>query len=395
MKLNNNNYKSIAMFKRTIIPAVVAVFAMVACSKGFQESAPVRVDSTEGHSLSVGIEAGAYLPADETRATMEAVVRVNWEKGDQISVVNATTGKLLGGYLEAEKDGDVVTFKGTVYGNVEGRLYYIYPRIKSNTETEEEDFGEREISSLAEQDYYGDETGAGRVCFHGYAEETSSSTSTDGSYSQKSIKFNLVTAYVHLNMSNLPAEGSDLTSVKLSNVNSGFKWVCNGGTVKAAPLGIENLGISVTCHNATISETGNAVVRFAVPASPATQDARVLTVNDAYVNSNYTKAKREPAKYYNQLYSSWKNNVTVEDNDTSQSTTEVLQNRQRATCLLGRPSNQESPQTLTWVASEQSFLMKQPLHRFWQMQPAPRVSSSKSASSWAISALSSLIDCQR
>ncbi len=291
------------MFKRTIIPAVVAVFAMVACSKGFQESEPVRAGSTEVHSLSVGIEAGAYLPADETRATMEAIVRAQWQKDDEISVVNATTGKLLGGCLKATGSGEVVTFTGDVTGEIGSgnTLYYIYPRIKDNDT--EEDFAGYEIS-LDGQEYYNNNSG--NVCFYGYA------TSKESLDANEKLKFTLVTAYVHLNMSNIPAKGADLTSIDISNINGGFKWVYDNGAVSAEYC-YDGQGISVTCYNTKITNAGNAVVRFAVPASPATQEARVLTVNKAYSNSDYIKNERESGKYYNQIYSRWNNNVTVED----------------------------------------------------------------------------------
>ncbi|MCQ2075246.1 MAG: hypothetical protein MJY77_08740 [Bacteroidaceae bacterium] len=285
---------------------------MVSCAKELQQTVPDSFGSTDVHSLSVGIEAGEYLPTDATKASMNAIVRVDWKQGDKVSVVNASTGYILGGYLTADSDGAVTTFSGDVSGTLHknDKLYYIFPALDVQVETL---FSEQEIS-LKAQTY--DATKSNEVCFHGYAEDTYSGDNSTETHISKSIKFNPVTAYVHLNMSNIPAKNADLTSIDLSNVNGGFKWVLEDKTVSAQSY-LEDQGISVTCSNTKISQSGNAVVRFAVPASPATVEARVLTVNKAYSLSNYSNAERRAAAYYNQLYSTWvSSNVKVYDKDT-------------------------------------------------------------------------------
>ena len=300
------------MYKRTFILATVAVLAMVSCAKELQQTVPDSFGSTDVHSLSVGIEAGEYLPTDATKASMNAIVRVDWKQGDTVSVVNATTGKILGGCLKADSDGAVTTFSGNVSGtlNKNDKLYYIFPALDVQGETP---FSEQEIS-LKAQTY--DATKPNEVCFHGYAEDTYSGDNSIETHISKSIKFNPVTAYVHLNMANIPAKNADLTSIDLSNVNGGFKWVLENTTVSAQSY-LEDQGISVTCSNTKISQSGNAVVRFAVPASPATEEARVLTVNKPYSLSNYSQVERRAAAYYNQLYSTWvSSNVEVDDKGT-------------------------------------------------------------------------------
>ncbi|MDO4802447.1 MAG: hypothetical protein Q4A15_09810, partial [Prevotellaceae bacterium] len=306
------------MFKRSFIPAVVTVIALASCAKDFQEQGfqpEGSIPSDNVHALSVGIESGAYVPEEEsTKASTEAIVRVKWEKDDEVSVVNATTKKILGGCLKATEAGVSVTFEGTVAGtiNPNDKLYYIYPKLDNTEETDFDDAGYNQ--SLAGQTYDGDNPG--RVSFYGYAEDVAGTTTIS-----KKIQFHLVTSYVHLNMSNLPAKGFALSSIDISNVNEGFTWKLSDNTLAAAPYAGSN-GISVNCTNYTITKAGNAVVHFATPASAASSDARVVTVNKAYSNDAYTKAEREAATYYNQLYTIWTNdNVSV--SSTAQDKTEV------------------------------------------------------------------------
>ena len=65
----------------------------------------------------------------QTRSGLGYVVRLGWEEGDEVSVINLTTGKTLGGNLKADKSGSVTTFSGTLSGNIASsdRLLVVYP----------------------------------------------------------------------------------------------------------------------------------------------------------------------------------------------------------------------------------------------------------------------------
>lgn len=307
------------MMKRFFIPAITAVIALAACTKEAREQGAQSADASNAHALSVEIESGAYESVDgETKASMEAVIRVNWKAGDEVSVVNATKGKLLGGCLTSQSDGESAVFEGTVTGTiVEGdKLYYIYPRVDENTT--EVDFTNCNIS-LADQKYDGTKTGD--VCFYGYAEDLAGSTNTIS----KKIKFDIVTSYAHLNMSNLPAKGSSLSCMDISNINEGFTWALSDATLSAVAYPGKN-AISVKCSNVNITAAGNAVVRFAIPASASVSGARIVTVNNAYTNDKYAKSEIQTAAYYNQLYSTWASNVNVSTADPSKTAVTITNN---------------------------------------------------------------------
>lgn len=308
------------MLKKYLIPTIAAVIALAACSKEIQEQRVQPADSDNVHTLSVEIESGAYEALDEdTKASMEAVIRVKWKQGDEVSVVNASTGNLLGGCLMAKSDGEIVVFEGTVAGTINqgDQLYYIYPRIKNNAD--EESFASCNVS-LAGQIYDGENIG--NVCFYGYAEDQAGSTDNDIS---KKIKFNLVTSYAQLSMANLPAKNSGLSRIDISNVNEGFTWTLSGNALSAAGYTGKN-AISVKCSNVNISKAGNAVIRFAIPASDVVSAARVITVNNAYKNEKYTKNKLEPSAYYNQLYTTWTENVAQVNTDDPSKTKVTIDN---------------------------------------------------------------------
>lgn len=307
------------MVKKFLIPAITAVLALAACSNEIKEQGVQPVAADNVHTLSVEIESGAYGSAEEgTKASMEAVIRVKWKQNDEVSVVNATTGKLLGGCLKAKEDGESVVFEGTVTGaiNQGNSLYYIYPRVSDNAG--EVAFGSYNIS-LASQTYDGKKIGD--VCFYGYAEDQAGSA--DNTISKK-IKFTLVTSYVHLNMANLPARGTSLSRIDISNVNERFTWKLDDGVLSAAAYAGGN-AISVRCGNADISNAGNAVARFAIPASAETDANRVVTVNNAYTNNKYVKSELKASFYYNQLYTTWTENV-ADVNTTDPNKTKVTIN---------------------------------------------------------------------
>ena len=65
----------------------------------------------------------------ETRAEMKASVRLQWTDGDQISVVNLSTGKTMLGNLTAKVVDDKVTFEGDLSGSIKAgnKMAAIYP----------------------------------------------------------------------------------------------------------------------------------------------------------------------------------------------------------------------------------------------------------------------------
>lgn len=78
----------------------------------------------------------------DTKASMKTVIKLQWSDGDQISVINLSTGKTMMGNLAAIVDGDRVRFEGELGGAIKAgdRMAAIYPCQNFDAITSIEDF---------------------------------------------------------------------------------------------------------------------------------------------------------------------------------------------------------------------------------------------------------------
>ena len=72
----------------------------------------------------------------DTRASTHYTVRIKWAAGDRLSVINLTTGKILGGNLIANSSGTVTSFSGSLNGTVHDGdvITYFYPGQDNSSE---------------------------------------------------------------------------------------------------------------------------------------------------------------------------------------------------------------------------------------------------------------------
>jgi len=272
---------------------------LASCAKF--ENEQKEMGNSEKHDLSLNFDAGYFQENAGTKATMNAVIRASWETGDKVSVINVSKGKLLGGQLAAQSSGYSVEFSGTVTGTLTAgdNLVYVYPALKNNTE--EEDFSDF-AQDLTSQTY---NPSLNKVAFCGYAADVYSTASIS-----KNITFTLATSYVHLNMSGLPTS-MPVDSVAVTNINGSVIWEVKNGEFAVKTPVAENVDtITVKCTGITsTSSTGNAIIRFAVPASSAATQ-RTLAVNNT-IETSYATAAREASSYYNQLFANWNFEVKI------------------------------------------------------------------------------------
>lgn len=281
---------------------------LASCAKF--ENEQKEMGNSEKHDLSLNFDAGYFQENAGTKATMNAVIRASWETGDKVSVINVSKGKLLGGQLAAQSSGYSVEFSGTVTGTLTAgdNLVYVYPALKNNTE--EEDFSTF-TQDLTSQTY---SPSLNKVAFCGYAADVYSTPSIS-----KNITFTLATSYVHLNMSGLPTS-MPVDSVAVTNINGSVIWEVKNGEFAVKKPTTENVDIiTLKCTGITSSSaTGNAIVRFAVPASAAASQ-RTLSVNDT-IQTSYVTAARESSSYYNQLFANWNTDNEVKITKAGEST---------------------------------------------------------------------------
>jgi len=134
----------------------------------------------------------------DTRVTLSYVIRMNWKVGDEISVINATTRKALGGSLKADASGSTTTFSGSLTGTVKSgdQLVFIYP---SQNYTSEQSFSAIDID-------FSSQTGGSpeSVPYVG----TATAKATSDSFSSFALNFSYQMSFFQLNVADLPSERS-------------------------------------------------------------------------------------------------------------------------------------------------------------------------------------------
>lgn len=112
--------------KKAILFAAVTVGIFASCTKEVGQD--IYVEGT--HHFCINTVAPTLEPdSNETKASMQASVKLKWSNGDQISVVNLSTGKTMMGNLTAKVNGDKVSFEGELSGSIKAgnKMVAIYP----------------------------------------------------------------------------------------------------------------------------------------------------------------------------------------------------------------------------------------------------------------------------
>lgn len=112
--------------KKSIYFGALLFAVLTSCTK--ENSQGIEVDGQ--HSFRINTTAPCLETDDaDTKASMKATVRLQWNDGDEISVVNLSTGKTMLGNLTAKVNGDKVSFEGELSGSIKAgnKMAAIYP----------------------------------------------------------------------------------------------------------------------------------------------------------------------------------------------------------------------------------------------------------------------------
>ena len=222
---------------------------------------------------------------EATRASTQYTVRIKWAKGDMISVINLTTGKILGGQLKTNDSGNAVSFSGTLSGTVnEGdTIAYFYPAQGNTTE---QDFHGIHIDMSSQ----GGTTGAVPLCVYKIA------TASAESFDSVTLVFSYLMGYMMIGLSDIPASArivslslTGLTSsfdVSINSVRSGFDILPQEGDITLSP-------------GQQASAAGVKTVYAAIPASSAATRFAVLQTETARFSTFFTSAKLSNGVAYN------------------------------------------------------------------------------------------------
>ncbi|MBR6972414.1 MAG: leucine-rich repeat protein [Bacteroidales bacterium] len=268
-----------------IIVSLVAL--LMSCSKESEKTISngkfdIHLDATLPE---LKIVDNAVSVANGTKASTQYTVRIKWAAGDKLSVINFTTGKILGGNIKANSSGTLTTFTGSVTGTVNNGdvLAFFYPEQNN---TGEVDYSPIHID-MANQ---AGTTGGVPLCVF------STMTANGDSFSNLSLTFSYLMCYMMIGLSDIPA-GSTIKSVTLTNLTSNFDLSINSG----------KSGFDITTHpgnivltpNQTASAAGVKTVYAAIPGSAATTREAILETNTTTFTTAFSSAKLNNGYAYN------------------------------------------------------------------------------------------------
>lgn len=225
------------------------------------------------------------IPVVDTRASSQYTVRIKWAEGDRLSVINLTTGKILGGALTAASSGPSTTFSGTLSGLVRQGdcIAYLYP---AQGNAEEVDFTSVRIDMRAQAGT----TGGVPLCVYSLAR------ADEQSFDNASVPFSFLMSYVMIGLSDIPAS-AEVRSVTIDGVTESFDLASN--SEKNAFAITPHTGSITLSPGQTASVAGVKTVYAAIPASGAAE--RTLTLETALTNftTAFTGAALQNGYAYN------------------------------------------------------------------------------------------------
>jgi len=212
----------------------------------------------------------------ETRTSLDYVVRLTWTEGDEISVVNMSTGMTMIGNLRADRTSSITTFSGTLTGTASAtdQLVFIYP---CQNYTREERFSTLTMNGLFENQ---DGSNPADVPFVA----TARTTLSDLQVSAKPLDFQFRMSFFQLNLLDLPPS-SQIDHVVISGLNSAVTFSRNGNNVTY--LYSDPDVITLSPQSQSTNASGNRTVYFSCPPQTSVEDGdREICVwlgEDAYV----------------------------------------------------------------------------------------------------------------
>lgn len=235
-----------------------------------------------------------------TRAATQYTVKIKWALGDKLSVINVTTGKILGGNLTSDVSGTVTTFSGKLNGTINAgdQIMYFYPGQSNSVE---EDFTGAEIDFSSQPGTMG---GVPICCY-------SVVTADGATFSKMSVTFQFLMSYIMIGLSDIPASAL-IKTVKLTNVTNSFKFALNAA--RTGYVLTPQTGDILLSPSTVASASGNKTVYAAVPASSSMQRFVVLETGTSTFSAPFTSANIKNGSSYNTNVSGFLNDdLTIED----------------------------------------------------------------------------------
>lgn len=242
----------------------------------------------------------------ETKSSLESVVRVRWNKDDELSVINLTTGKQLGGCIKADNDGSSTTFSPSgLHGSITAgdKLVFLLDNDPSRRSASEKDF------EPFTMDYSSQKGNANEVPIVVYADYTATA---NGTIEAINPEFHFLMSYVQLAVSALPASTS-VTELGIENLNTRCQFGISNHEFVTTP---QNGNVTLS-EAFTANSKGTNTRYFSCFTSPSQGVAR-----NAHINANglshitaWLKAALSAGYYYQSVATGFTNeNISFVDN---------------------------------------------------------------------------------
>ena len=294
---------------KAIIAALSAVltFSFAACQ---MEESPIA-SSEIAEPCQISCKMTASMPVfkaggdPETKSSLESVVRVKWKKDDELSVINLTTGKQLGGCIKADNDGANSTFSPSdLVGSITAgdKLVFLLDNDPEHRSANEKVF-EPFIMDFSSQKGNSNEV---PIVVYAYYTATE-----NGTINAVNPEFNFLMGYVQLAVSALPAS-TNVTELGIENLNTKCHFSISDHSFVATP---QNGNITLSEEFAANSKGANTRY-FSCFTSPAQGVARNAHINANSQNhiTSWLKAALSAGYYYQAVATGFTNeNISFVD----------------------------------------------------------------------------------
>ncbi len=230
------------------IPLLTSIF--FSCSNEEVE----QIENNTDEPFEFAIEANLVDLADmtQTKATANPALKLKWTAGDKISVINLTTGKIIGGDLVAQSSGTTTQFRGSLktIPSAGDKLAFVYP---SQGYTVTKDFEPITLPLYANED-----NSTIPFCAVGIYD-----IEDFGAMPQTDFYFQMT--YMTLNMADLP-KSKKITSISIPQVGISSTLTINSdgtGLVHTATEGT----LTINPNNLSVSDQGYRMVKFTFAGS--------------------------------------------------------------------------------------------------------------------------------
>lgn len=305
----NKLIKSLIMKKITFV-ALFSLFCALSC----QVNEP---DVTESPSPgTIQVQMSASMPEfkvggdPETKSSLESVVRVRWNAGDELSVINLTTGKQLGGCIKADNTGANTTFSpdnltGTISAG--DKLVFLLDNDPGRRSASEKTF---ESFSM---DFSSQRGNAEDVPIVVYADYTATQ---DGTIDAVNPVFNFLMGYVQLAISALPASTS-VTELGIENLNTACQFSIENNEFVHTP---QNGNLTLTqAFNANSKGANTRYFScFTSPALGTARNSHIVANAESHITA-WLKAALSAGYYYQSVATGFTNENVQFVDDTFKS----------------------------------------------------------------------------